>query len=203
MRFIYKIMYRIGFTPWDTPNTPVPRVLQDIIEGSQAIPPGRALDLGCGMGRHSIYLASNGWQVTGLDSTGRALRTARQRAEKFGLNINFIHGDVTRIEKVDLTGPFNLFLDGGCFHGMSEDERHRYGNSITQVADSDSELLLFSFGPNKHGIPPRGAEIGDVERCFSDNWIIIWSVIDRDMPDTLKNSYTYSAWYRLKKISRK
>jgi 2-polyprenyl-3-methyl-5-hydroxy-6-metoxy-1,4-benzoquinol methylase len=67
MRFLYKIMFRIGFTPWDTPDTPVPEVLKDIIEGTQAIPPGRALDLGCGMGRHAIYLASNGWQVSGLD----------------------------------------------------------------------------------------------------------------------------------------
>jgi SAM-dependent methyltransferase len=199
MRFLYKLMYRIGFTPWDTPNTPVPSVLQDIIEGPQAIPPGRALDLGCGMGRHAIYLASHGWQVTGLDSTGRALRTARQRAEKLGLNITFIHGDVTRIEKTGITGPFNFFLDGGCFHGMSDDERSRYSNSITQVAASDSELLIFSFGPSKRGIPPRGAEIGDVERCFSDNWKIIWSIIDRDIPDTLKDSYRYAAWYRLKK----
>jgi SAM-dependent methyltransferase len=173
--------------------------LQDIIEGTQAIPPGRALDLGCGMGRHAIYLASHGWQVTGLDSSGRALRTARQRAEKVGLNVSFIRGDVTRIEKVGLTGPFDFFLDGGCFHGMSEDERSRYNNSIMQVAASDSELLIFSFGPGKRGMPPRGAEIGDVERCFSDNWKIVWSIIDRDMTETLKNSYTYAAWYRLKK----
>jgi SAM-dependent methyltransferase len=198
MRFLYKLMYRIGFTPWDTPDTSVPAVLQDIIEGSQAIPPERALDLGCGMGRHSIYLASHGWQVTGLDSSERALRTARQRAEKVGLNVNFIRGDVTRIENTGITGPFNFFLDGGCFHGMSEDERSRYSNSITQVAASDSLLLIFSFGRSKRGIPPRGAEIGDVERCFSDSWKIIWSIIDRDIPDTLKDSYTYGAWYRLK-----
>jgi SAM-dependent methyltransferase len=199
MRFLYKLMYTIGFTPWDTQDTQVPTVLQDIIEGTQAISTGKALDLGCGMGRHSIYLASHGWQVTGLDSSGRALRTARQRAEKVGLNVTFIRGDVTRLEKTGLTGPFNFFLDGGCFHGMSDDERSRYNNSITQVAASDSELLIFSFGPNKRGIPPRGAEIGDVDRCFSANWKIISSVIDRDMPDTLKDSYTYAAWYRLKK----
>jgi hypothetical protein len=103
-------------------------------------------------------------------------------------------GDVTRIEKIVITGPFNFFLDGGCFHGMSEAERGRYNNSISQVAASDSELLIFSFGPSKRGIPPRGAEIDDVERCFSDNWKIIWSIIDRDIPDTLKDTYVYAAW---------
>jgi 2-polyprenyl-3-methyl-5-hydroxy-6-metoxy-1,4-benzoquinol methylase len=85
MRFLYQVMYRIGFTPWDTPETPVPAVLRDVIEGPHAIHPGRALDLGCGMGRHAIYMAMSGWKVAGIDSAGRALRTARQRAEKAGV----------------------------------------------------------------------------------------------------------------------
>jgi SAM-dependent methyltransferase len=199
MRFLYKLMYWIGFTPWDTPDTPVPAVLREVIEGPQAIQPGRALDLGCGMGRHAIYLAEHGWHVTGLDSTGRALRIARQRAEKAGLDIDFLRGDVTRIDTAGVKGPFNFFLDGGCFHGMSDDERRRYSKSILQVAAPDAEILLFSFGPNKHRLPPRGAEMSDVERCFGDSWNIFWSVIDRDVPESLADSYTYTAWYRLKR----
>src|SRR5208337_3932181 len=106
MRFLYRVMYRIGFTPWDTPETPVPAVLREVIESPQAIHPGRALDLGCGMGRHAIYLATHGWQVTGLDSAGHALRTARQRADRAGMDIDFVRGDVTRIEKAGVTGSF-------------------------------------------------------------------------------------------------
>jgi SAM-dependent methyltransferase len=166
MRFLYQLMYRIGFTPWDTPQTPVPAVLRDAIEGPHAIHPGRALDLGCGMGRHALYLAAHGWHVTGLDSAGRALRIARRRAERAGVDIDFVRGDVTRIDKAGVSGPFDLFLDGGCFHGMSEDERRHYSRSITQVAAPDAEILLFSFGPSTSRIPPRGAEMSDVERCF-------------------------------------
>jgi len=158
MRFLYQLMYRIGFTPWDTPETPVPAVLCEVIEGPHAIHSGRALDLGCGMGRHSIYLAAHGWQVTGLDSAGRALRTARQRADRAALDIDFVRGDVTRIDKTGVSGPFVFFLDGGCFHGMSDDERRRYSRSITQVAAPDAELLLFSFGPSVRRVPPRGRD---------------------------------------------
>ncbi len=185
MRFLYQLMYRIGFTPWDTPGTPVPPVLHEVIEGPQAIHPGRALDLGCGMGRHAIYLATHGWHVTGLDSAGRALRTARERADRAGVDIDFVHGDVTRIDKAGVSGPFDLFLDGGCFHGMSEDERRRYSKSITQVAAPDAEILLFSFGLSKRGVPPRGAEIGDVERCFADSWSIFWTQAEQDIPDSM------------------
>ena len=199
MRFLYEVMYRIGFTPWDTPETPVPPVLREVIEGPQPLHPGRALDLGCGMGRHAIYLAAHGWKVAGVDSAGHALRTARRRAENAGVHIDFVRGDVTRIEKTGVRGPFDFFLDGGCFHGMSEDERRRYGRSITQAAAPDAELLLFSFGPRIRRVPPRGAEMSDVELCFADSWTIIWSVTDRDIPDELRDSYTFTAWYRLKR----
>ena len=198
MRFLYQLMYRIGFTPWDTPETPVPAVLREVIEGPQAIHSGRALDLGCGMGRHAIYLATHGWRVTGLDSAGRALRTARQRADRAGVDIDFVQGDVTRIDTARVSGPFDFFLDGGCFHGMSEDERRHYSRSITQVAAPDAEILLFSFGPSMRRVPPRGAEMGDVERCFADSWKITWSVTDRDIPESIADSYTFTAWYRLK-----
>ena len=77
MRFLYQVMYRIGFTPWDMPETPVPAVLKDVIEGPQAIHSGRALDLGSGMGRHAIYLlASNG--------AGHGRARASHRSQKSG-----------------------------------------------------------------------------------------------------------------------
>jgi SAM-dependent methyltransferase len=199
MRFLYQLMYRIGFTPWDTLETPVPAVLREVIEGPEALHSGRALDLGCGMGRHSIYLAMHGWQVTGLDLAGRALRAARQRADRAGVDIGFVCGDVTRIEKAGVKGPFSLFLDGGCFHGMSDNERRRYSKSITQVAAPNAEILLFSFGPSMRRVPPRGADMSDVEHCFAGSWSIFWTATDRDVPDTLADSYTFAAWYRLKR----
>jgi predicted TPR repeat methyltransferase len=51
-------MYLIGFTPWDRADMPVPQALRGPIGGKQARPLGRALDLGCGTGRFSLYLAA-------------------------------------------------------------------------------------------------------------------------------------------------
>jgi len=47
--------------------------------------PGRALDLACGEGRNSIWLAEQGWQVTGVDFSPVAVRTARVLAARAGL----------------------------------------------------------------------------------------------------------------------
>ena len=93
----------------------MPAVLRDVVEGPQAIHSGRALDLGCGMGGHAIFLALNSWQVSGLDSAGHPLRTARQRADRAGVDIQFVRGDVTRIDRTGVRGPFDFFLGGVAF----------------------------------------------------------------------------------------
>jgi hypothetical protein len=67
------------------------------------------------------------------------------------------------------------------------------------VAAPAAETLLFSFGPSMRSVPPRGAEMSDVERCFADSWRVFWTVTDRNLPDTLADSYSYTAWYRLKR----
>jgi len=44
-----------------------------VVEHTTALPMGRALDLACGEGRNALWLATRGWQVTGLDYSAVAL----------------------------------------------------------------------------------------------------------------------------------
>ena len=57
---LFRAMYRVGFTPWD--GHPQPKSLHDLVEGndSPALPAATALDIGCGTGDTSIYLAQHG-----------------------------------------------------------------------------------------------------------------------------------------------
>ncbi|WP_235912090.1 class I SAM-dependent methyltransferase [Ruania zhangjianzhongii] len=50
------------------------------------LPPGRALDLGCGEGADTIWLAERGWQTTGVDIAGTALQRAARAASERGLD---------------------------------------------------------------------------------------------------------------------
>ena len=63
--------------------------LVSMIEGRK---PGRALDIGMGQGRNSVFLAMKGWDVTGFDLSDEGIATARRNAERAGVKINTIVG---------------------------------------------------------------------------------------------------------------
>ena len=60
-----------------------------------ALPPGSALDLGCGGGGNLLGLAQRGWTVTGVDSSRKAIESARISAEQAGVAARFHRADFT------------------------------------------------------------------------------------------------------------
>lgn len=59
------------------------------------LPPGRALDLGCGEGRNAIWLAGRGWEVTAVNFSGVALDKARRIADAAGARVEWVQADLT------------------------------------------------------------------------------------------------------------
>jgi SAM-dependent methyltransferase len=67
-----------------------------VAEVVASIPPGRALDLGTGEGRHAVWLARRGWSVTAVDFS--AVGVDRGRAESDGLAIDWVVADLREWE---------------------------------------------------------------------------------------------------------
>ncbi|WP_199278953.1 class I SAM-dependent methyltransferase [Arthrobacter sp. CAN_A2] len=59
-----------------------------VIKELEKLPPGRALDIGCGDGRHAVWLAGRSWQVEALDFSEEALSIGRERAFAEGISDN-------------------------------------------------------------------------------------------------------------------
>jgi SAM-dependent methyltransferase len=69
-----------------------------LVEEVEALPPGRALDLACGAGRNAVWLAEQGWRVTGVDYSAVALTAARALAAERGVEGEWIEADVVAWE---------------------------------------------------------------------------------------------------------
>ena len=68
--------------PWNI-ETP-PRLLVELVDTGK-IKPCRAIDLGCGAGNYAVYLASRGFDVTGVDFSSEAIKIAKQNAKKISV----------------------------------------------------------------------------------------------------------------------
>jgi SAM-dependent methyltransferase len=64
-----------------------------LIAETEALPPGRALDVACGAGRNAVWLARRGWRVTGVDFSDVALQAARGLATSAGVDVEWIEAD--------------------------------------------------------------------------------------------------------------
>lgn len=56
--------------------------------------PGAALDVGCGEGRNAVWLAQQGWRVTGVDFSGVGLDKARRLADARGVGVDWVRADL-------------------------------------------------------------------------------------------------------------
>jgi SAM-dependent methyltransferase len=70
--------------------------------------PGRALDLACGAGRNAVWLAEQGWTVTGADFSDVALSNARALAAERGVEVEWVQADVR--EWVPPAGAYDLVV---------------------------------------------------------------------------------------------
>jgi cyclopropane fatty-acyl-phospholipid synthase-like methyltransferase len=183
-QLLFKTFYRLGFVPWD--GHPLAKSLQKLIEGDGALSPGAALDLGCGTGDNSIYLAKHGWQVTGVDFVAKAVAKARAKAEASNVAVDFAQADVTRLSSEGIGSNFGLIVDSGCLHSMSPEDRDAYVREVTAVAAPDARLLLVEFvTTGSYGVP--GIDPDEVKRRFAADWTLLSSGDEPAMDHNGKN----------------
>ena len=179
-KWIYDLMYQFSKPNWDGDTIP-----QEIaaLSNENGIDK-RVLDLGCGTGTHSIYLAQQGCTVVGVDFSSKAIALARQKALQTGVNVDFRIGDVTRLDF--LNGPFDIVLDVGCFHGLSESERKKYAQNLVHLTHPGSLFLLWAVNGGDHfGIGVNPEAIG---QSLSPNFVLSHTKESRYLDRT-------SAWY--------
>lgn len=82
-----------------------------VVEFAAKLKPGRALDMACGVGRHALYLAERGWQVTAVDSSKVAIEMLLERASKLSLQVDARVADLETGEFVIESNRYDLILN--------------------------------------------------------------------------------------------
>ena len=185
----FRIFYRIGFTPWE--GHPLGQGLRDLVEGTSdapALTTGSALDVGCGTGDCSIYLAQHGWKVTGVDYVAKPLDKARAKADAADVSVNFVRADVTHLSQAGIGAGFQLIVDNGCLHNMSGSDREAYVREVSAMAAPDARLLIVAFPPGgRFGVP--GIDRAEIERRFAFGWTLVSAGAERELDEKTPTRY--------------
>ncbi len=129
-----------------------------MMESVKGLKPGTALDVGAGQGRNAVWLAQQGWQVTGIDISGVGLDAANANAEKSGVKIETVK---TSYQDFDFgEEKWDLILMILSWAPVSDpDFVARLNASLRPGGVVVFEHVLItekqSFPPIVHGLPPN------------------------------------------------
>ncbi len=178
-------MYRRG-APWESGPRPA---LIELCESGRLtpvkLPPGRAIDLGCGSGADSIYLAQQGFSVTGVDFSQVAIDKARAAAESAPLTQApvFHVADLLQLPSSEVGGEFDLLFDGGSLDDFPPTVRPDVAAVVTALARPGAVFVMSCFyaevadlprlsflGPSRWGALP--IEPDEETALFGRDWHI-------------------------------
>lgn len=153
--------YHDGPAPWDI-GRPQPAIVRMASEGGFA---GPVLDAGCGTGENTLYIASLGLPVLGIDVAETALAMARRKARERGIdNAEFAAADAFHLER--LGRRFQTVLDCGLFHTFDEKERPGYVASLASVTQHDGTLYLLCFSDQGPETGPHPVSQEELRTAF-------------------------------------
>jgi len=124
------------------------RVNTRLAELAAQLPPGRALDLGCGEGADAVWLAERGWTVVGVDISQTALSRAADAARERGVlqRIDFQHHDLSDSFPA---GTYDL-VSAQFLHSLVRLEREQILRNAAAAVAPGGRLLIVDHG----GAPP-------------------------------------------------
>lgn len=127
--------------PWNIEIPP--NALVELVE-SEEIKPCKTLDLGCGAGNYAIYLASNGFNVTGVDISQTAIKIAKENAKKKGVMSDFLVADVLG-DLNEVTETFDFAYDWELLHHIFPEKRKKYVETVHKILNPGGKYLSICF----------------------------------------------------------
>lgn len=161
-----------GTPAWDVGH-PQPAFKALVEDGEMK--PGRALDIGCGRGENSILLAMNGCDVTGIDIAAIAISDAKTKAAERHVTVNFVVGDVLKMDQLFKESEFDVIIDSFLFHTFSDEERPIFARQVYRVLKPGGKYFMLCFSEkDPEGPGPRRISKTEIEHTFAPLFKIVY-----------------------------
>ena len=128
---------------------------------------GMALDLCCGAGTNTVYLAEKGFEATGTDISPTAIEYAKKKAEQAKVKINFMAQNFLQLPFGD--AEFDFVFDMGCFHHVKVEDRATFINGVHRVLKKGGGYMLTCFS-YKNGRSWNHFTKRQISELFSGNF---------------------------------
>ncbi|MFT3749512.1 MAG: class I SAM-dependent methyltransferase [Agriterribacter sp.] len=149
-------IYASAFAHWVWSDIRIPHELKALVSDEQ---PKYTLELGCGVGRFSAYMAAQGIAATAVDFSAVAIQRAKKRIEKEIFKPRFIVGDVTNLDMLDKL--FDVSFDVGCFHCLDKDAQQKYVREVYRLLKPGGTHLIWALDHSPADIRLSPAYIAD------------------------------------------
>jgi methyl halide transferase len=154
--------YKARDLSWDT-NVPDENLVRLI--NSKIVSPCKTLEIGCGTGTNSLWLARQGFSILGVDISQEAVDLANRKKENQSLLCDFAQMDFLRDES--LPQSFDFVFDRGCFHVFDQEkERILFARQVSRVLRTNGSwvsLVGSTEGSRRDAGPPRRTAIDVVK----------------------------------------
>ena len=117
-------------------------ILREYVEKG-LIKKGKALDICCGAGTNTVYLAEKGFEVTGIDISPTAIEYAKKKAAQAKVHVTFRVQNFLELPFDD--GEFDFVFDMGCFHHVKVEDRPSFINGVHSVLKKGGSYMLTCF----------------------------------------------------------
>jgi cyclopropane fatty-acyl-phospholipid synthase-like methyltransferase len=157
-----------GVPPWDI-GRPQDDIVRLFDRGGFR---GKVLDVGCGSGENSLFLASKGLEVVGIDRVPAAIEKAKAKAAQRGIAVTFEVADALQLKR--RRRKFDTVLDCGLFHVLGDADREKYRDSLAAAVKDRGTLHILCFSDLEPGTegPRRFGERELVELFNMRGWLV-------------------------------
>lgn len=177
------------------PDGPQPAFIE--LEQDGALP-RRVMEIGCGDGELTLFLAMQGHAAVGIDQDAAAIDVATRQAFDRGLEAVFLAIDpldATDDEFPAIGQPFDGVVDVNYFHTLSDEDRPRLLAALKQLLDTGGLYRFLCFSDTVPGTwGPRRISQAEIRETFRGPDWLVHEIVETALETHLAETPEVSAW---------